>query len=99
MPDHFYVYPAYLEKAVPRTGGRRVPDADALVEPTADEILQAAKRLGYKAEVEASKEYPRRPFTYAGRVKVTKKAGTTKAKFLRAVTAEVRKIRATTGKK
>jgi signal recognition particle subunit SEC65 len=99
MPDHFFVYPAYLEKSVSRAGGRRVADAEALVEPTAEEIVQAAKRLGYRAEAETDKDYPRRPHTYAGRVKVTKKGGVTKTKFLRAVSAEVRKLRASAGKK
>ena len=99
MPDHFYVYPAYLQKGLPRAVGRRVPDAESLVDPTAEEIVQAAKRLGYRAEVEADKDYPPRAHTFAGRVKVTKRAGTTKAKFLRVVSSEVRKLRAAAGKK
>ncbi len=96
MPDHFYVYPAYLEK-LPRAGGRRVPEAAGLVEITAEEIVEAAKRLGAKVELESTKQYPRRDFTYAGRVKVAKKAGTTKTKFLRALAAEVRRKRAQAG--
>ncbi len=99
MPDHFYVYPTYLEKAVPRSGGRRVPDGDALVEPTAEEIVAAAKRLGYRAEVEVGKEYPRRPYVYRGRVKVAKRAGTSKAKFLHAVSTELQRMRQASGKK
>jgi len=97
MPDHFYVYPAYLEK-VPRAGGRRVPAADGLGDVTAEEIVEATKRLGLKAELEKDKQYPRRAFTYAGRVKVTKKAGTTKATFLRALAGELRRRRAQGGR-
>jgi len=93
MPEHFYVYPAYLEK-VPRAGGRRVPTEDGLPDVSAEEILEAAKRLGAKAELEADKQYPRRFFTYAGRVKVTKRAGTTKAAFLRALARELKRHRA-----
>ena len=96
MPDHFYVYPAYLEK-VPRSGGRRVPAAEALVDVKVEEIVEAAKRLGLKAEAEPEKDYPRRFFTYAGRVKVTKKAGTSKAAFLRALVGELRRRRAQAG--
>jgi signal recognition particle subunit SEC65 len=99
MPDHFYVYPAYLGQGLSRKSGRRLPEAQAVAEVTADEILQAAKRLGFKAEVETEKQYPRRFFTYAGRVKVTKRAGTTKASFLRALAADVRKHRPVGGKK
>ncbi len=96
MPEHFYVYPAYLEK-LSRADGRRVPTADGLVDVTAEEIVEAAKRLGAKAELESGKQYPRREFTFAGRVKVAKKAGTTKTKFLRALAAELRRKRAQGG--
>jgi signal recognition particle subunit SEC65 len=74
-------------------------EADAVADVTADEILQAAKRLGFKAEVEAEKNYPRRFFAYEGRVKVAKRAGTTKTAFLRALAADVKKHRPTAGKK
>jgi signal recognition particle subunit SEC65 len=93
MPEHFYVYPAYVEK-VSRSAGRRVPADDGLGDVTAEEILEAAKRLGAKAELEADKQYPRRFFTYAGRVKVAKKAGTSKAAFLRALARELKRHRA-----
>jgi len=97
MPDHFYVYPAYLEK-VPRSGGRRVPAADGLGDVSAEEIVEAARRLGVKAELESAKHYPRRFFTYAGRVKVTKQPGTSKAAFLRALAGELRRRRAQGGR-
>jgi len=97
MPDHFYVYPAYLEKT-PRSSGRRVPAADGLVDVSAEEVLEAAKRLGLKAEIEAEKQYPRRFYTYAGRVKVTKKAGTNKAAFLRALAQELKRRRVQAGR-
>jgi len=93
MPEHFYVYPAYLEK-VPRAAGRRVPAPDALVDVSVEEIIEAARRLGVKAEAEPAKQYPRRFFTYAGRVKLTKKAGTAKTKLLRALAAEIHRRRA-----
>ena len=93
MPDHFYVYPAYLGGGLSRRAGRRVPDADAVPDATTQEILDSARRLGFKAEVEADKQYPRRFFTYSGRVKVTKRSGTTKAAFLRAVAADLRRHR------
>lgn len=99
MPDHFYVYPAYLGRGLSRSDGRRLPEADALPDVTTDEILEAAKRLGFKAEVEADKQYPRRFFTYAGRVKVTKRGGTTKTAFLHAVAVDVLKHRPAGAKK
>ena len=89
MPDHFYVYPAYLGRGLSRKGGRRVPASASVPELTVDEIVTAAKHLGYKAEAEAEKQYPRRYFDYAGRVKVMKKGSTTKAGFLKALSAEL----------
>jgi len=99
MPDHFYVYPAYLSEGLARTDGRRVPRAEGLSDITPEEIVDAAKRLGFRAEAEPSKQYPRRFFDYAGRVKVTKKGPTTKSQFLRQLAAELRKQRAAAGRK
>jgi signal recognition particle subunit SRP19 len=99
MPDHFYVYPAYLGRGLSREEGRRVPESESLSDLTAQELFDAAKRLGFRAELEAGKQYPRRDFDYAGRVKVTKKGTTTKAHFLRQLAAEVLKMRASAGRK
>jgi signal recognition particle subunit SRP19 len=99
MPDYFYVYPTYLHRGLSRSDGRRLPDTEAVADATAEEIVTAAKRLGFKAEAEPGKQYPRRFYAYEGRVKVTKKAGTTKAAFLRAVAAEVRRQRPAPAKK
>jgi len=56
MPDHFYVYPAYLGRGLSRTGGRRVPESESLPDRTAEEIVDAAKRLGFRAELESAKQ-------------------------------------------
>jgi signal recognition particle subunit SRP19 len=95
MPDHFYVYPAYLQKGLSRAQGRRVPAEEALTDLSAEELVEASKKLGAKAVVEGDRHYPRRFFDYAGRVKVTKASGKSKATFLRALAAEVRRARAT----
>ena len=94
MPDHFYVYPAYLGRGLTRKAGRRVPASDTLPDLTGEEIVAAAKRLGFRAEVEADKQYPRRFYEYSGRVKVTKKGSVTKARFLKELAGELRKQRA-----
>jgi signal recognition particle subunit SEC65 len=93
MPDHFYVYPAYLGRMLSRKDGRRLPEGEAVSDATVEEIVDAARRLGFKADAEPEKQYPRRFFAYEGRVKVTKRAGTTKTAFLRAVAADVKKHR------
>jgi signal recognition particle subunit SEC65 len=98
MPDHFYVYPAYLARGRSRSKGRRVPEGETFADLTAEEIVAAAKRLGCRAEVEASKQFPRDVPSFLGRVKVTKANGYTKTKFLRAVATELAKQRALGGK-
>ena len=98
MPDHFYVYPAYLSKNLPRAQGRRVPATGALGEVTSEEIALAARALGFTAEVEGEKQYPRQFFTYAGRVKIVKKAGVTKTQFLKSLASEIAKRRPASGK-
>jgi signal recognition particle subunit SEC65 len=91
MPDHFYVYPSYLARGS-RGKGRRVPTAAASPEPSIDSILQAARSLGFTAEGEIGKQYPRRFQAESGRVKVTKKAGISKARALHEIARALKSI-------
>jgi signal recognition particle subunit SEC65 len=91
MPDHVYVYPTYLSRSASRARGRRVPTAQALPEVTVEQIVEAAKALGLKAQAEPDRQYPREFYSYGGRVKVLKKAGVPKAKLLRQLAQEIRK--------
>ncbi len=91
MPDHVYVYPAYLAKDGSRADGRRVPATRAPPSATVEQILAAAKSLGLRAEAEPDRGYPREGRSEAGRVKVTKKAGLTKTRMLRMLADEIRK--------
>ncbi|MGP8072761.1 MAG: signal recognition particle subunit SRP19/SEC65 family protein [Thermoplasmata archaeon] len=99
MPDHFYIYPAYLGRGGSRGEGRRIPAALALPDLTGEEILAAVQALGYKAEVEAEKHYPRAAAQFAGRVKVTKRGKETKAVFLRTLATELQRRRGSGAKK
>ena len=92
MPDHIYVYPGYLSKGRSRADGRRVPEPAAVEEPTIEAIVAAAQRLGYTAEPEADKQYPRRFYEYAGRVKISKrKGGVSKTKLLRLLAEQIQR--------
>ena len=97
MPDFFYVYPAYLTDGTSRRGGRRVPAPAALKEVSAEEIVQAAKRLGLAAVAEPAKQYPRQVHAFAGRVKITKKGTSAKAEILRRLAEEIRRLRPRSG--
>jgi signal recognition particle subunit SEC65 len=92
MPDHIYVYPAYLAKDGSRADGRRVPSAHAPPSATVEQIVAAAKSLGFQAQAEPERGYPRQGPGEAGRVKVTKRAGVSKTKLLRLLADEIRKI-------
>ena len=91
MPDHVYVYPGYLSRGLSRADGRRVPASSAVEDPTTETILAAAQRLGFRAEAEPEKQYPRRFFEYGGRVKVAKRPGVAKTQLLRMIAEEMRR--------
>ena len=91
MPDHIYVYPAYLAKEGTQAYGRRVPKEIAVLEVTLEAIVSAAKHLGYTAESQPEKNYPRRFYDYSGRVKIAKKAGVSKTRLLRLLAEEMTK--------
>ena len=98
MPDHFFVYPAYLDRAVPRSHGRRVPTTAALTEVSAGEVVEAARGLGFTAEAEPDRQFPPTFFTYAGRVRVTKRPGTSKTRALLEIATEVARRRGAGGR-
>ncbi len=93
MPGYFYVYPGYLSEGSTRREGRRVPVPLAVKDVTAEEIAEAARKLGYAVELQSTKHYPRQFFTYSGRVKLSKKSGAKKAEVLRALVAEIHRAR------
>ena len=89
MPDHFYVYPAYLDRSITRALGRRIPQSSAPAGATLEAMAEAAKRLGFSAEIEAGKAYTRDPLS-PGRLKVKKQKGTSKTAFLRRMADDLR---------
>jgi signal recognition particle subunit SEC65 len=90
VPEHFYIYPTYLRRKGSRADGRRVPAAIAPAEASPEAIVEAARRLGFTAEAEPAKLYPRQSHLFEGRVKVAKKAGTKKAAALRQIAERLR---------
>lgn len=91
MPDHFFVYPEYLLRGSSRALGRRVPSDLALAEVNLDQIVAAARALGYKVEPEPGKQYPRQEYRFAGRARVTKNGRESKAAFLRRLAEQLKK--------
>ncbi|MFB6125731.1 MAG: signal recognition particle subunit SRP19 [Halolamina sp.] len=63
------IWPAYLDAALTRGEGRRVPEDAAVEEPEVDEIAEAVQQLGYDAVIERDRTYPRE-YEERGRVLV-----------------------------
>ncbi len=61
------IYPAYFNIHYSRREGRRVPKHLAF-EPKLETIAKAARELGYEAEVEEDKKYPRFWWKEKGRI-------------------------------
>ncbi|MFW9778293.1 MAG: signal recognition particle subunit SRP19/SEC65 family protein [Candidatus Heimdallarchaeota archaeon] len=71
---HYFIYPEYFDKSLTRKEGRRLSKAEALDNPTLDEIRLAADKLGYKREdPNRNAAYPRRWWDKNGLILVEKK--------------------------
>ena len=53
------IWPAYLDRELSRSEGRRVPLSAAVPAPTVDEIASAAGQVGYDVVIEREKTRPR----------------------------------------
>lgn len=62
----------YFNSAIKRSEGRRVPLRSAVRDPTLEEIINAAKRLGYTPEPQEG-YYPKRSKVKSGYVSLEKK--------------------------
>jgi signal recognition particle subunit SRP19 len=86
------LWPAYFDAERTRSEGRRLPEEQAVPEPTVDEIAQAVQQVGYDAKIERDKTYSRE-FTARGRVLASGTTDTTKNDLVRAVGAYLGIIR------
>ncbi|MDL5361101.1 signal recognition particle subunit SRP19 [Halalkalicoccus sp. NIPERK01] len=86
------IWPAYLDAAVSRSKGRRVPQDLAVPEPTVDEIAAAAQQVGYDAVIERDRTYPRE-YEPRGRVLVKDADDASKNDLVQAIAAYVTALR------
>ena len=89
--DHIVLWPSYFDLTKTRAGGRRVPKAFAVQNPTSEELLEAVKSLGMGAELQADKAYPRSWWGWEGCVSVEKSLS--KAELLAKVAPALKKLR------
>ena len=86
------IYPAYLDADLTRSEGRRVPEDQAVEEPTVDEIARAVQQVGYDAVIERDVTYSRE-YEARGRVLVQGADDATKNDLVQAVAAYVNILR------
>ena len=86
------VYPAYIDAALSRSEGRRVPEGEAVEEPTVDEIAKAVQQVGYDAVIERDKTYSRE-YEERGRVLVQGAEDASKNDLVQAIAAYVAILR------
>ena len=85
-------WPQYFDSRRTRSNGRRLPKNLAIDKVNIDDIAKAARRLGYRAEIEKNFKYPRTWFDEPGRVLINTK-GKKKSKVLLEIAKELRKMR------
>ncbi|MFC6732646.1 MULTISPECIES: signal recognition particle subunit SRP19 [unclassified Haladaptatus] len=86
------IWPAYLDAALTRSEGRRVPEDLAVENPTVDEIAKAVQQVGYDAVIERDKAYSRE-FETRGRVLVKNADDAGKSDLVQAVAVYVGVLR------
>ena len=85
-------WPQYFDGKKSRSEGRRLPKKLSIDKVSTKEIATAARRLGYRAEIEGSYKYPKSWWENSGRVVINTK-GKKKSKVLIEVAKELRKMR------
>ena len=83
-------WPQYFDLKRSRSNGRRLPRKFAVEKVNLEEIANAAKKLGYDAEIERNYKYSRTWWDDPGRVLINAK-GKKKNKVLIEVAKEIRK--------
>ena len=90
-PFHIY-WPQYFDIKRSRGDGRRLPKKFATDKVSVELIAKAARRLGYKAEIEENYQYPRTWWDKPGRILIDTK-GKKKSKVLLEVAKEIKRMR------
>jgi len=85
------IWPVYLDRSKPRSGGRIISSDDAIHEPKLNEIEDAAKKLGLHPEIESDKAYPGSWWEISGRIWVDDVGP--KSEISRNIAREIQKLR------
>jgi signal recognition particle subunit SRP19 len=86
--DHIVLWPSYFYSRKSRSEGRRVSKSLAIERPTAEEVHNAVKKLGFKATIDTSKSHPNAWWEREGVVRVEK--AMTKEELISQVAAKLK---------
>ncbi len=85
------IWPIYFDRSVPRSRCRRVPLSLAVRRPDAKMLAEAAKRLGWRVEVEEG-SHPAMWWRKTGRVVVHPGQGIGKEKAIRMLAEQLKRM-------
>jgi signal recognition particle subunit SEC65 len=71
--DTVVLWPRYFDRSVSRAAGRRVTKDLAVKRPDAAWVNSAAKKAGYKPDLQAKARHPAIPWKVVGRVLISAK--------------------------
>ena len=83
------VWPVYFDASYSRGDGRRVPRTKAVKDPKAEDVEEAARRLGLNPILEPSAKYSKQPWRPVGVVLVDKKGS--KTRIIKEIAEELRR--------
>ena len=89
--DKAIIWPAYFDQTRTRKQGRRVSKSLAVQSPKAEEIVEAAEKLGLRPEVAAEAGYPKTPWAKTGKIMVDKKGS--KEQTIKKIAKQLMKVR------
>ncbi len=88
--DKYIIWPCYIDSSLSRNDGRKISKDKAVSKPSIEEIVNAAKKLGFDAIIE-DKKYPRLWFEQTKRVVIPK--GVKKREILYKLAEEINRSR------
>ena len=91
MLEMITIWPQYLNENLSLNEGRKISKADAVKDPSLQEIEKALKRLGLSYNIDKERAYPGKWYEKSGRVLVEWEG--TKLELIREVSSKIKEIR------
>ena len=96
----FVIWPAYFNKSLTWSQGRRVVKNQSVDSPTVDQIVAACQGLKLPFSVEAEKIYPSKPWSNKGRILIDKKKSKlSKSETIKVIAKKLKKFKSQKVKK